>query len=80
MSASGIMEVNKMKRKKLNSIRGIQLSVVIVLGLMMLAPIVALADSNSNPGVLPVNSKPYGMTYGEWSAKWWQWAYSIPLP
>ncbi|MCK7502716.1 MAG: hypothetical protein MZV70_00525 [Desulfobacterales bacterium] len=19
------------------------------------------------------------MTYGEWSAKWWQWAYSLPV-
>jgi hypothetical protein len=26
----------------------------------------------------PTNSKPYGLTYGEWSAKWWQWAMSIP--
>jgi len=24
------------------------------------------------------NSKPYGLSYGEWSAKWWQWALSIP--
>jgi hypothetical protein len=23
-------------------------------------------------------SKPFGLTYGEWTAKWWQWAYSIP--
>jgi hypothetical protein len=68
-----------MKKKKLKSIRGLQLSVLMVLGLMMLAPIVAQAG-NSNPRVLPANSTPYGMTYGEWSAKWWQWAYSIPLP
>lgn len=24
------------------------------------------------------NSKPFGKTYGEWSAEWWQWAVSIP--
>jgi hypothetical protein len=24
------------------------------------------------------HSKPYNLTYGEWTAKWWQWAYSIP--
>jgi|SoiMethySBSTD1v2_1073268.scaffolds.fasta_scaffold308309_1 hypothetical protein len=23
-------------------------------------------------------SKPYNLTYGEWTARWWQWAYSIP--
>ncbi|MFL6449806.1 MAG: hypothetical protein ACJ746_19305 [Bryobacteraceae bacterium] len=33
---------------------------------------------SSNPGVHPPNSKPYGMTYGEWSARWWAWVLSIP--
>ncbi len=67
--------------KKLNSGKGLRLSsVVIILGLIMMAPMVAQADSgNPNPGVVPVNSKPYGITYGEWSAKWWQWAYSMPV-
>jgi hypothetical protein len=73
-----------MKRKKLDSIRGLQLrtvmTIVVVLGLMTIAPIVAQANSNPNPGVLPNNSKPFGLTYGEWSAKWFQWALSIPLP
>lgn len=71
------------KLKKLNPIRGLWLSAVmtiaIILGLMVLAPMVAHADENPNPSVLPPDSKPYGLTYGEWSAKWWQWAYSIPL-
>jgi hypothetical protein len=22
--------------------------------------------------------RPYGLTYGEWTAKWWQWALSLP--
>src|SRR5947209_6336709 len=35
---------------------------------------------DQNPGVVhPPCSKPYGLTYGEWSAKWWQWVYSIPV-
>ncbi len=29
-------------------------------------------------GVFPPDSKPYGFTYGEWTAKWWQWAFSMP--
>jgi hypothetical protein len=33
---------------------------------------------NSSPGVFPPDSKPYGLTYGEWTAKWWQWAYLMP--
>jgi hypothetical protein len=32
-----------------------------------------------NPGVIPPDAKAHGMTYGEWSAKWWQWALSLPV-
>lgn len=28
--------------------------------------------------VYPPDSNPYNLTYGDWSAKWWQWALSIP--
>ena len=36
-------------------------------------------DNNSLPiAVFPADSKPYGLTYDEWTAKWWQWGYSIP--
>jgi hypothetical protein len=37
-------------------------------------------SNNSNLREAPVfsaNSKPYNLTYGEWTARWWQWAYSI---
>jgi hypothetical protein len=33
---------------------------------------------NAGLKIFPPDSKPYGLTYGEWSAKWWQWAYSMP--
>jgi hypothetical protein len=29
--------------------------------------------------IYAANSYPFGLSYGEWSAKWWQWVYSIPL-
>jgi hypothetical protein len=42
-------------------------------------------SSNSNSSIAPTylsvfstDSKPYNLTYGEWTARWWQWAYSIP--
>jgi hypothetical protein len=35
-------------------------------------------SSSSNPAIFPPDSQPYGLTYGEWTAKWWQWADSIP--
>ena len=36
------------------------------------------ASGSGSPGVFPPESKPYGLTYPEWTAKWWQWAYSMP--
>jgi hypothetical protein len=32
-----------------------------------------------NPNVLPPQSHPYGATYGQWSAHWWQWLYQTPV-
>ena len=37
-----------------------------------------LDTNSSNPSIFPPDSQPYGLTYGEWTAKWWQWAESIP--
>jgi len=48
-----------------------------IVGLLGAVP-VAFAK-NPNPGVIPPQAKAHGMTYGEWSAKWWQWAVSLPL-
>jgi hypothetical protein len=36
------------------------------------------AGRNPNPGVSPINSAPYGKSYGEWGAAWWTWALSFP--
>jgi hypothetical protein len=42
----------------------------------LLAAQAANADDH-NPGVAPVQSNPYGASYGEWSARWWQYALSV---
>jgi hypothetical protein len=56
---------------------------IVVVGLL-LAPAVhpfAMAQNNGvNEAVFPSDSKPYGIPYAEWTAKWWQWANSIPTP
>jgi hypothetical protein len=39
----------------------------------------AAGSGPSNPGVLPAQSHPFGRTYGEWSAAWWQYAFSVPV-
>jgi hypothetical protein len=33
---------------------------------------------NTDVKIFPPDSRPYGLTYGEWTAKWWQWAYLKP--
>jgi hypothetical protein len=39
----------------------------------------APTSNTSNPAIFPPDSQPYGLTFGEWTAKWWQWAHSIPI-
>ena len=51
---------------------------VVVVGLMVLTTIAFAQGGNPNPRVLPVHSSPFGSTYGEWSARWWQWVLSVP--
>jgi hypothetical protein len=35
---------------------------------------------NSNgPRVFGIDARPYNLSYGEWTARWWQWALSIPI-
>ncbi len=31
-------------------------------------------------GVIPVGGRPFGKTYSQWSAAWWQWAYGVRVP
>jgi hypothetical protein len=33
---------------------------------------------NTNPRVFPLDSKPFGMSYEDWTIKFWQWLVSIP--
>jgi hypothetical protein len=60
--------------------------VIILLGtaLAVLITIIpnAMAQQKDGSGnsisIFPTDSKPFGNTYGEWSAKWWQWAVFTP--
>jgi hypothetical protein len=57
----------------------LQSSIAALIALVFLLQVTpALADSNPNPGVLPPQSHPFGKTYGEWNASWWQWFFSVP--
>jgi hypothetical protein len=55
------------------------LIIILLLGTMT----ILLGVNNSSAqrttlATFPPGSKPFGLTYGEWSAKWWQWLYSLP--
>lgn len=34
--------------------------------------------AGSNPGILPPSSQPFGLTYGEWQGRFFQWLEAIP--
>jgi hypothetical protein len=36
------------------------------------------SNTSSSIAIFPPDSQPYGLSYGEWTAKWWQWVHSIP--
>jgi hypothetical protein len=61
-----------------------RLSLSISLLLVMFTAIAAGSATAQAPRgapapVMPVSSHPLGRSYGEWSALWWQWAYSLPV-
>ena len=65
--------------------RALTLVVIGFFGILLLTSITSQsawtqspATDSSNPAIFPADSQPYGLTYGEWTAKWSQWAESIP--
>jgi hypothetical protein len=64
-------------------IRRVVLIFIVIAGIISIVSILhyvhAQANSINTNGtqVFATDSKPYGLTYGEWTAKWWQWAYSV---
>ena len=51
------------------------------LGLLTLTLSVSLMRpaAAQNPSVVPVSDPVNGVGYAEWSARWWQWAFSLPI-
>lgn len=63
-----------MKRPRIRTV------LVAAMALLLITTTIAGAHGGANPGVLPPNSRVQGLTYGEWSARWWQYVFSIPTP
>jgi len=55
-------------------------SMTLTLSPRLQAETVSIDNIHSTPNlsVFSSDSKPYNFTYGEWTARWWQWGYSIP--
>ena len=55
----------------------VSVGVAAALALLTVTATTSLAQRNPNPGVLPIDSKPYGKSYGNWGAAWWTWVLEI---
>ncbi len=53
------------------------LAVASILGAGLLAPATA---AGNQPRVFPPKSHPYGLSYGQWQARWFKWFMEIPVP
>jgi len=49
------------------------------LALLLTLPTAARPDDGSFGIVVPPNTTPFGMTFGEWSARFWQWQFMLPV-
>jgi hypothetical protein len=48
-----------------------------VAAMCLTAPATA-GSAGTTPGVVPPQAHPRGLSYGQWSAQWWQWAFNTP--
>src|SRR4051794_27081119 len=40
---------------------------------------VSASANSGNPPIVPVQWNPYGLSYGDWSAQFWRWEFSLPV-
>lgn len=63
----------------LKNLRSVAAMVGIIVGLAIV-PVPRAFAHDPNPNVFSPDENVFGMTYGDWSAAWWQWVLSIPAP
>src|SRR5262245_25750030 len=66
-------------RARWRHIVAIAVAAVALIGVAMI-PVAQAHDDDRRPTIFPRDASPYGNTYGEWSARWWQWLMAIPTP
>src|SRR5262245_65059189 len=61
------------------SVRFFLFSVLLTVGFDAAFAIAEPAGGNEgNPDVIPPGAKFHGLSFGQWQARWWQWAFSLP--
>jgi hypothetical protein len=68
------------KPQKAATIFAIKLFVFATIASMSGIPFIQAQEDTGDTDlkIFPPDSRPYGLTYGEWTAKWWEWAYLMP--
>src|SRR3989442_9792432 len=52
---------------------------ILVISIIQVRPLGSFGQTESvNSVIYPPDSKPYGKTYADWTAEWWEWFISIP--
>jgi hypothetical protein len=66
-------------------VKYLQIHGIIAFTIMILVVLTSVAipfawGDSINPGLYSIDTNPYSISYGQWTAKWWQWLLSTPLP
>src|SRR5690348_3811401 len=62
------------------SLKRVVFSVLAAAALLLVGDVNAADHGPANPGVVPINARFGGLTYGEWSARAFQWVFSLSDP
>jgi hypothetical protein len=57
---------------------GVKMLAVMLFTLSLPVSVLAGSGDHVNPGVVPPQSHVHGLTYAQWSVRWWQWLLAIP--
>jgi hypothetical protein len=60
------------------SLVAITIGTLLFVYVLYIPAIFQLARGQATVEAYPSDSKPYGLSYGEWTAKWWQWLAAVP--
>src|SRR4051795_4739769 len=73
MEGEGVSPLRALVKEEQMALRRLSTTALLVVFALAMSAGVARGDA------LPPPAHPYGATYGQWSAAWWQWALSFPL-